>query len=128
MFLLTGIVWAFMYARRIPFLLRSGVDLQTIATPELLNAVIPAKLNNPSNNLKNLFELPVVFYALCIILFVSSRVDESYLYAAWAFVGFRAIHSLIHSTVNIVYFRFITYFLASLALWFMVGRLAMSVL
>jgi len=127
MFLLTGLVWIFMYVRRLAFLATSGVDPQTIATPERLNTAIPAATNNPSNNLKNLFELPVVFYALCILLYLSSKVDAPYLYAAWAYVGLRSIHSLVHSTVNIVKLRFPAYFLSSLVLWFMVGRYAMSV-
>ncbi|MDP1540224.1 MAG: MAPEG family protein [Moraxellaceae bacterium] len=128
MFLLTGIVWAYMYARRLPFILKSGINPQSIATPELLNAAIPANINNSSNNLKNLFELPVIFYALCIVLFVTASVDSTYLYAAWAFVSLRALHSLIHCTINIVNFRFTAYFVSSLVLWFMVGRFALAVL
>ena len=127
MFVLTGLVWIFMYVRRLAFLAKSGVDPQSIATPERLNTTIPAATNNPSNNLKNLFELPVVFYALCILLYLSSTVDAPYLYAAWAYVGLRSIHSLVHSTVNIVKLRFPAYFLSSLVLWFMVGRYAVSV-
>lgn len=127
MFLLTGLVWIFMYARRLAYFAKSGLDPQSVATPEQLNATIPATTNNPSNNLKNLFELPVVFYALCILLYLSSKVDATYLYAAWAYFGFRSIHSLVHSTVNIVKYRFPMYFLSSLVLWFMVGRYAISV-
>lgn len=128
LFLLTGIVWAFMYARRLTFVLGNRIDPQSIATPEQLNARLPAGINNSSNNLKNLFELPVVFYALCAFLLLSQKVDEVFLYSAWAYVGLRAIHSLIHCTVNIVNFRFAAYFLSSLVLWFMVVRLAWSVL
>lgn len=127
MFLLTGLVWAFMYARRLAFLVQSGVDPQSISTPELLNATIPTRTNNPSNNLKNLFELPVVFYALCILLYLSSKVDAPYLYAAWAYFGLRTVHSLVHATVNIVKYRFPAYFLSGLVLWFMVGRYVVSV-
>lgn len=128
LFLLTALVWAFMYARRLPFILGNNIDPQSIATPELLNAQLPASINNSSNNLKNLFELPVVFYALCAFLLLSQKVDEVFLYSAWAYVGLRAAHSLIHCTVNIVNFRFAAYFLSSLVLWFMVARLAWAVL
>jgi hypothetical protein len=128
MFLLTAAVWAFMYARRLPFILRNGIDPQSISTPELLNARIPAPINHASNNLKNLFELPVVFYALCTALVVAGHVDTLYLQAAWAFVGIRAAHSLVHCTVNVVSLRFTAYFLSSLVLWFMVVRFALAVL
>ena len=128
MFLLTAAVWTYMYARRLPFILSNNIDPQSIATPELLNARIPANINNASNNLKNLFELPVVFYALCGVLVLSQRADKTYLYAAWLYVSLRAAHSLVHCTVNIVNLRFTAYFLSSLVLWFMAIRLAMSVL
>jgi hypothetical protein len=128
MFLLTGSVWAFMYIRRLSFMLRHNIDPQSVATPELMNARLPAYINNSSNNLKNLFELPVVFYALCAFLLLSQKVDAVFLYSAWAYAGLRATHSLVHCTVNVVNLRFAAYFLSSLVLWFMVARLALSVL
>lgn len=126
--MLTAIVWIFMYIRRLAFILNNQIDPQRIATPELLNAVLPAEINNSSNNLKNLFELPVIFYVLCLILLATQRVDMIFLYAAWAYVGLRVIHSLIHCTSNVVNLRFTAYFLSSLMLWFIAGRLALSVL
>ncbi|MDO5652979.1 MAG: MAPEG family protein [Brachymonas sp.] len=122
LFLLTGLVWFFMYARRLAYLTRHGIDPQALVTPEQLNATLPANINSASNNLKNLFELPVLFYALCGLLFAMQKVDAAFLYAAWAFVALRAVHSFIHCTVNIVKFRFAAYLLSSMALWFMVAR------
>lgn len=128
LFLLTIAVWVFMYVRRLTYILSNNIDSQSIATPELLNALLPASINNSSNNLKNLFELPVIFYVLCVFLALTQKVDPVFLYAAWTYVGLRAIHSLIQCTVNIVNFRFIAYILSSLILWFMVARLAWSLL
>lgn len=128
MMLLTCAVWAFMYMRRLSFVLGNNIDPQSIATPELMSSMLPASINNSSNNLKNLFELPVVFYALCAFLLIAQKVDAIFLYSAWTFFGFRAVHSLIHCTVNVVYFRFTAYFFASIVLWFMVARLAWTVL
>ncbi|NML17960.1 hypothetical protein HHL10_23605 [Azohydromonas sp. G-1-1-14] len=122
MFTLTAVVWVWMYALRLPYILRSRIELQSVATSETLHAALPARLNLPSHNLKNLFELPVVFYALCILLFVTGRVDDFYLYGAWVFVVLRVLHSLVHCTVNRVSWRFAAYFLSSLVLWMMVGR------
>lgn len=127
MLLLTAGVWLLMYVRRLPFILGNHIDPQSIATPELLNARIPAQINNPSNNLKNLFELPVVFYVLCVLLLLTQKVDEVFLYSAWAYVGLRVVHSLIHCSVNIVNLRFAAYMLSSLVLWFMLVRLALAV-
>jgi hypothetical protein len=128
MMLLTFAVWVFMYVRRLSCVLGNKIDPQSIATPELMNSMLPASINNSSNNLKNLFELPVMFYALCAFLLIIQKVDPVFLNSAWIFFGCRAIHSVIHCTGNVVQFRFMAYFLASIALWFMVARLAWAVL
>ncbi|MGH8372948.1 MAG: MAPEG family protein [Gammaproteobacteria bacterium] len=128
MFLLTGLVWIYMYARRIAFMVQKNINPQSVSTPELLNSTLPASVNNSSNNLKNLFELPVIFYALCIFLLLIQKADAVFLYSAWLYVALRAIHSLIHCTVNIVKYRFQVYFLSGVVLWFMVARLALITL
>jgi hypothetical protein len=125
--MLTLLVWVFMYARRIPFLHRSGVDPNTI-TPLELARISPPGVANPSDNLKNLFETPTLFYALCLYLFVSRQVDVTYLVAAWVFAAFRVLHSLMHSTVNIVLVRFWLYFVSTAALWTMLVRAALRFL
>ena len=55
--LLTMVVWLYMYARRIPFILRNKLSPQQL-TPVELARLSPAAVANPSDNLKNLFELP----------------------------------------------------------------------
>jgi hypothetical protein len=79
-----------------------------------------------SDNLKNLFEVPVIFYALALYLFVTKQVDELYVGAAWIFVVFRVLHSALHCTFNLVILRFYLYLCASLAVWFMAARAAMA--
>jgi hypothetical protein len=39
-------------------------------------------VSNPSDNLKNLFEIPVLFYALALYLFITNQVDVAYVTAA----------------------------------------------
>jgi len=67
----------------------------------------------------------VLFYALALYLFVAHEVDGVYVWAAWVFVVFRAAHSLVHSTFNLVILRFYLYLIAALALWFMLFRAAL---
>jgi hypothetical protein len=74
--LLTLIVWFYMYSRRIPFLQSSKTNLNTL-TPAELARISPAAVANPSDNLKNLFELPVLFYALVLYLQVTGKVDST---------------------------------------------------
>lgn len=124
---LTFAVWVFMYARRIPFIVKSRLKDGQLSPLEFAR-LSPPRVSNPSDNLKNLFEIPTLFYALALYLFVTQRVDEVYLIAAWVFVGFRALHSAVHCTVNIVVLRFWLYAVSTAAVWVMVGRAAINAL
>jgi hypothetical protein len=125
--LLTLIVWFYMYSKRIPLIQESKVDPNTLTAAELAR-ISPPAVSNPSDNLKNLFELPTLFYGLALYLFVTGRVDQTYLIAAWVFAGFRILHSAVHCTVNIVTLRFWLYCISALALWFMLLRAAWGAL
>jgi hypothetical protein len=124
---LTALVWLFMYVRRLGYMSRHGVDAQSVNTPQKMAASLPEAVEFASNNLKNLFELPVLFYALCLLLMQQGWVTPLELGAAWAFVALRAVHSLVHCTVNIVAARFAAYVLASAALWVMLARVVWRV-
>ena len=128
MLLLTLTVWVLLYARRITFLQKNKIHPQRLKTRERATQLISEETNYPANNLMNLFELPVVFYALCIYLYVSGNVDSVYVAAAWAFFGLRAVHSAIHCTINRVMARFLAYMAGALVLWFMVLRAALGLL
>jgi len=124
--LLTIVVWFYMYARRIPFIMRNRFTPQQL-TPSELARLSPPEVANPSDNLKNLFELPTVFYAVVLYLYVARQVDGPYLGAAWIFFGFRVLHSAVHCTFNFVPLRFWLYAISAVALWFMVLRIAWHV-
>ena len=123
MFLLTLVVWLTLYARRLPFVF-SGEFKPDRGTSLELDMASPASIVHPSDNLKNLFELPVIFYALVIALYVTEQVDTVYLTAAWVFAGFRILHSVMHCTANIIPVRFLLYLVSAFSLWFMVLRAA----
>jgi hypothetical protein len=124
MILLTFIVWVYMYVRRIRFITRRQL------TPEELQPIVfaqlsPPSVSNPSDNLKNLFEIPLIFYGLILYLFVTKQVDAVYVTAAWGFVLFRTMHSSVHCTINIVMLRFYLYLVSTTAIWFMATRAAL---
>lgn len=121
MFLLTLTVWIYMYARRIPFITKNNFPPEKMRPLEFARLSPPA-VSNPSDNLKNLFELPVLFYALGNYLFMTSQVDRFYMLLSWIFVSFRILHSLIHCTINRVLLRFYLYLTAAVALWLMILR------
>ena len=122
--LLTMVVWIYMYARRIPFIRSLGdVDL---SIPGEFARLSPASVSNPSDNLKNLFEMPVLFYALSLYLFVTGQVDGAYVAGGWIFAAFRVLHSAVHCTFNLVLLRFYLYLVSCLALFFMGIRAALA--
>ena len=84
--------------------------------------MLPEAVSYPANNFKNLFELPVLFYGLCLLLYVTGSAGNTYVAAAWVFFAFRVLHSVVHCKSNIVMLRFSLYAAAALALWFMLGR------
>jgi hypothetical protein len=124
MFFVTFAVWVYMYVRRIGLLRSLQIDPKEL-TPARLAEISPPAVSNPSDNLKNLFEIPVLFYALALVLFVTDQVDAVYVGAAWVFVVFRALHSAVHCTINIIMVRFNLYLLSTLAVWFMAARAAL---
>lgn len=128
MMFLTFLVWVYMYIRRIHFISSHGIASQDLAAPGALAQRSPADVSNPSDNLKNLFELPVLFYALVLHLFATGQVDATYVAAGWVFAVFRLLHSAVHCTVNVVMLRFYLYLFSALALWFMVGRATLAYL
>ena len=122
MMLLTFVVWVTMYVRRIGFIRRNALDPQD---PDLTARISVPGVVGPSDNFKNLFEIPVLFYALALYLYSGNLVDTTYVAAAWIFVAFRVLHSAVHCTVNIVMLRFYLYLFASLAVWFTAARAAL---
>src|SRR3954468_10362747 len=106
--ILTLVVWIYMYVRRLSFIFSRGLDAKQM-TPGELSRVSPPSVSSPSDNLKNLCELPTVFYAIALYLFTTHQVDTVYVFAAWGFFLFRAFHSLVHCTFNFIPLRFVLY-------------------
>lgn len=126
--LLTVIVWVYMYIRRIRFIVSSRISPADLAVPGALARLSPPAVSNPSDNFRNLFEIPVIFYALALYLFVTRQVDGAYVAAAWIFVAFRVLHSAVHCTINIVMLRFYLYLFSTVAVWFLAARAALAYL
>jgi hypothetical protein len=119
--LLTLAVWIYMYVRRIRFITSMQLEPGELS-PAKFAALQPPAVSNPSDNLKNLFEIPVLFYALALYLFATAQVDTSYVIAGWVFAAFRALHSAVHCTFNLVILRFYLYLTSTVALWFILLR------
>ncbi len=80
---------------------------------------IPGALSNP--NFVDLLEMPVLFYVICLMLYVTSRVSTTFIWLAWAYVALRAIHSIVHLTYDKLSHRMALFALSNLvviAMWF----------
>jgi hypothetical protein len=128
MMVLTLLVWVYMFVQRVGFAQSNKLDIEQFKTPADVQILVPADISGASNNFKNLFELPVIFYAVCLYLMASGPVDSFYANCAWAFLLLRCLHSLIHCSYNRVAHRFGVYILSALVLWVMVVRAFMAAL
>ena len=64
----------------------------------------------------NQFELPVLFYVLTILEYVTHSAGLAFVVLAWVFVVFRLLHAYVHVTSNIMRLRGAMYGVAALAL------------
>lgn len=60
----------------------------------------PASSATVAANLSNQFELPVLFYVLCLTLHVTNGVNYLTLALMWIFVASRCFHAWVHLTSN----------------------------
>lgn len=77
-----------------------------------------------SNNFKNQFELPVLFYVVCLFALATRMVDMAFFALAWVFVLSRIAHSAIHIGPNVVAWRGTAYLVGFAALILMWAILA----
>ena len=79
---------------------RAGlVDLEAAA---LDNDAWPTDVRKVANNIRNQFQVPVLFYVISFSLIELDAVDLPSVGLAWAFVVSRFAHALVHTTVNVV--------------------------
>ena len=87
------------------------------------SARVPAAVSMSNRNYMNLLEIPTLFYPVCLMAYVSGRVDVALLTAAWIFVAARVAHSLIHLTYHNIVHRLSAFAVGNFALgamWVMV--------
>ncbi|MGI9293499.1 MAG: MAPEG family protein [Pseudomonadales bacterium] len=119
---LTIIVWLVTLASRLGYFFKQGVDPNGIRTQDRLIAVLPDFAKYPSDNFKNLFEVPVLFYVICAYLFMTQTVDATHITCAWVFCIGRYAHSLVQCTFNNVTVRFLVYLVSTGAVFTMIVR------
>ena len=91
----------------------------------LLGREEPLAIARITRNLANQFELPVIFYALVLLLIVLDRVTMVDVAAAWAFVAGRVIHTLVQTLTNNVPLRGQVFMINFLAVTALTGHVAL---
>lgn len=117
----------------------AGIDpTKTSAfTKEEFNAKIPPHARWPADNYNHLMEQPTQFYAISLVLaFLASHgqageagasVTKTDVHLAWAYVGIRVVHSLVHCLGNNIMRRFSIFLVSSAVLVAMTIRAAGTV-
>ena len=84
-------------------------------------------IKNAGDSFENQFEVPVIFFVLCFILYFMNAVSPLVMALAWAFVASRIVHALIHISVNHVPYRFLAFLLGCILVTVMLGITILSV-
>jgi len=123
----SGVIWAWMYATRIPAIFRARMVLDPTAPSGEQMAQLPARVRWKADNFNHLMELPTLFYAVAISLAVLGDNSSSSLALAWGFVALRVVHSLVQTLWNHIPTRFALFFISSLVLFALTFRAALLV-
>lgn len=112
---LTALVWFKLYADRLGEMRARRIDPQALASARA--AAGELERTAAADNFRNLFEVPVLFYLLCVALALTGGSTPGFVATAWAYVALRAVHSLVHVTYNRVVHRFLVYVASTLLLF-----------
>ena len=121
------VMWAWLYATRIPAMIRGKVRADPSCPAAEFHAQLPAPVRWKADNYNHLMEQPTLFYAVALSLALLGAGAGLNNGLAWAYVGLRIVHSLVQATVNIIVLRFAIFMAASLVLLAMTVRAALLV-
>ncbi len=110
---LTFVIWSWMAALRARDFNSGAVRPDNIALRE---PNWPKRTTQLMNAFSNQFELPVLFYVLTILQYVTHLAGIVFVVLAWVFVIFRILHAYVHVTSNIVRLRGVLYGVGALVL------------
>lgn len=112
--ILTFVLWISMAGLRTRNFSSGAVRPQDVALRE---PKWPSRTAQVANSFSNQFELPVLFYVLTILAYVTHKAGIIFVILAWLFVIFRLLHAYVHVTSNRVRVRGSLYAIAAVALF-----------
>lgn len=105
------LIWFVMYVQRFALMKRTPPTAEDFATMDGGRRYF-APVEMPAANLINLFEMPVLFFALVPLLLITHQANHIQVALAWAYVLLRAGHSIVQTVIRRVPLRFMVYVLS----------------
>ena len=120
----TLVMWLWMYATRIPAILRARMRLDPNAPRGEQMATLPPRVRWKADNYNHLMEQPTIFYPLVLALVLAGDTSGASLALAWTYVVLRVVHSLWQALSNVIQVRFALFLLSTLPLFGLTWRAA----
>lgn len=109
------VVWFTLYIQRFGHMRRNPPSADDFANgAAAMRYFRPVEM--PAHNLANLFEMPVLYFALVPLLLITHHANHVQVLLAWAYVVLRAVHSFIHIGPKKVPPRFVVYLMSCVVL------------
>lgn len=124
----TFVMWAWMYATRIPAIRGMRMKLDPHAPRGEQMGQLPAPVRWKADNYNHLMEMPTLFYAVAIVLALVSAAPGTDAALAWAYVGLRVVHSVFQAVVNKIEVRFALFIASALVLLALTVRALLALL
>jgi hypothetical protein len=110
------VMWAWLYATRIPAVIKNKIVFDPQRPAEEFHAQLPAEVRWKADNYNNLMEQPTLFYAVVLTLAFVGADGELNTGLAWLYVGPRIAQSLVQAAINVILLRFSIFMAASVVL------------
>jgi hypothetical protein len=124
MFVLTAFVFVRLFFARVRAVRLGEVDINHFRLYQ--GAVEPRRSAQLARHFANLFEAPVLFYAVCLAGAVTHRDTLMLVALAWCYVALRVAHAWVHLTFNGLRWRMRTYMGSWVVLAAMWGALPLA--
>jgi hypothetical protein len=120
-------MWAWLYATRIPAMMKNGIIYDPRRPAAEFHAQLPAPVRWKADNYNHLMEQPTLFYAVALTLALLDAGAGLNAGLAWLYVALRIAHSLVQAIINVIMLRFAIFMAASIVLLVMSIRAAVIV-
>lgn len=119
--LFVEVILTFVLMLRMGALRRADISSGTVKDRDiaLREPLWPRSTAQAANAYANQFELPVLFYVLTILEWVTRHAGVVFVVLAWIFVIFRVLQAFVHVTSNVVRLRTTFFSVAAIVLMIM---------